>query len=90
MTVFLAGFLVPRDILKREWGKKVSDVLVDEVAKARSHKELLKVLLARHNVNDKEVIGLLEDTVYRGKKVALSSIKKMLEEVEKGKKCKIK
>jgi hypothetical protein len=90
MAVFLAGFLVPRDILKREWGKKVSDVLVDEVAKAKSHKELLKVLLARHNVNDKEVIGLLEDTVYRGKKVALSSIKKMLEEVEKGKKCKIK
>jgi hypothetical protein len=35
------------------------------------------------------VIWLLEDTVYRGKKVALSSIKKMLEEVEKGKKCKI-
>jgi hypothetical protein len=90
MAVFLAGFLVPRDILKREWGKKVSDVLVDEVAKAKSHKELLKVLLTRHNVNDKEVIGLLEDTVYRGKKVALSSIKKMLEEVEKGKKCKIK
>jgi len=78
VAVFVAGFLMPKDILERRWGKKSSVVIKDDVALAKTHKELLKVLLARNNVKDKEAIGLLEDSLYRGKKVALSSIKKIL------------
>ena len=78
MAVFVAGFLMPRDILERKWGKKSSVVIKDEVANAKTHKELLKVLLARHDERDKEAIGLLEKSIYRGKNVSLSAIKKIL------------
>jgi hypothetical protein len=78
MAVFVAGFLMPRDILERRWGKKSSHVIKDEVANAKTHKELLKVLLARNDVNDKEAIGLLEESIYRGKSLSLSAIKKSL------------
>jgi hypothetical protein len=78
LAVFVAGFLMPKDILERRWGKKSLLVIKDEVAEAKTDKELLKVLLARHDINDKEAIGLLEERIYRGKKVALSSIKKIL------------
>ena len=78
LAVFVAGFLTPRDIVKRRWSKNNSVVVTDEVADAKTHKELLKVLLARHNVNDKEVIRLLEDSLYRGKKVSLAKIKAMI------------
>jgi hypothetical protein len=78
MAVFMAGFLIPRDILKRTWGKKKSTTIKDEVAEAKTDKELLKVLLARNNVNDKEAIRLLEESLYRGKKHSLVKIKEYL------------
>ena len=78
VAVFVAGFLMPRDMLERKWGKKSSVVIKDEVAEAKTHKELLKVLLARNNVKDKEAIGLLEDSIYRGNKVTLSKVKGMV------------
>ncbi len=78
LAVFVAGFLTPREIVKRRWSKNNSVVVTDEVADAKTHKELLKVLLARHNVNDKEAIRLLEDSLYRGKKVSLMKVKGML------------
>jgi hypothetical protein len=78
MAVFVAGFLMPRDILKRRWVHKNREDIKDEVANAKTHKELLKVLLARNNLKDKEAIKLLEDTLYRGKSYSLSVIKKSL------------
>jgi len=78
VAVFVAGFLTPRDIVKRRWSKNNLVVVTDEVADAKTHKELLKILLARHNVNDKEAIRLLEDSLYRGKKVSLAKIKAMI------------
>ncbi len=78
LAVFIAGFLLPRDILKRRWSKKRLVVVKDEVAEAKTHKELLKVLLARNNMKNKKAIRLLEENIYRGKKVSLSKIKGML------------
>jgi hypothetical protein len=78
MAVFVAGFLVPRDILKKRWSRKSATHIRDEVAEAKSHKELLKALLARHNEQDKEAIERLEASLYRGKRVSLSKIKEML------------
>ena len=78
VAVFVAGFLVPRDIIKRRWSKKRLVVVKDEVAEAKTHKELLKVLLARNDVNDREAILLLESVVYHKKKVSLAKIKAMI------------
>ena len=78
LAVFVAGFLMPRDILKKRWSKKNLFVVKDEVSEAKTHKELLKVLLARNDVKDKESISLLEDSLYRGKNVSLSKVKGML------------
>ncbi len=75
VAVFVAGFLTPRDIVKRRWSKKNLLVVKDGVADAKTHKELLKVLLARNDINDKEAIRLLEESLYRGKKVSLAKIK---------------
>ena len=78
LAVFIAGFLLPRDILKRRWSKKRLVVVKDEVVEAKTDKELLKVLLARNNMKNKKAIRLLEENIYRGKKVSLSKIKGML------------
>ena len=75
LAVFMAGFLLPRDILQRGWRRELEVVEEDEIERATTHKELLQLLLFRNHPKDREAIGLLEDVVYRGKELSLSKIK---------------
>ena len=78
VMVFLAGFLMPKDIFKRrKLVEKVS--FEDEIASTKTHKELLKLLLGGNDVHYKEAILSLESVVYNGKKISLDKIKKMLD-----------
>lgn len=78
--VFLAGFLIPRDFFKRKSVTQKSDeeLFRSRIVAAKTHKELLKLLLGKNEVQYKEAILSLENVVYNKKKISLDKIKKML------------
>jgi len=79
--VFLAGFLMPRDLFRR--GKVLSekseeDVLVEKISTAKTHRELLQILLLENDMKYSKAISLLEGVVYNGGKESLSKIKALI------------
>jgi len=77
VVVFVAGFLMPRDLLK---GKRVlaqssEDILNNKIKEASSHKALLKILLLEDAHKFQDSIEALESVVYNGKKISLTKIK---------------
>ena len=79
--VFVAGFLMPRDLFKlnklRE--KSAEELLSEQIRGAKSHKELLEILLAQNSSKYSKAIEDLELVLYRGQKISLSKILKELE-----------
>jgi len=78
--VFIAGFLMPRDLFKQ---KKITiksdkEILSEKIKSAKSHKELLEILLAENSSNYSKAIEALELVVYRGHKNSLSKILNMI------------
>ncbi|MCH9740930.1 MAG: hypothetical protein K0U38_08845 [Epsilonproteobacteria bacterium] len=82
LVVFVAGYLMPRDFWKRKkvLAKSDEDVLSDKIASAKTHKELLKLLLSENRVEYRRAIEALERVLYNGKRISLDKIKKMVEE----------
>ena len=79
--VFMAGFLMPRDLFKR---KKVAtksneEILTKKIKSAKSHKELLEILLAENSSNYSKAIEALELVLYKGQKTPLSKILNMID-----------
>ncbi len=77
IIVFLSGFFMPHNIFKRWFNKKVSS-FDDKIALAKSHKELLTLLLSSNSSKYREAIRLLERVVYNGESISLSQIKKRI------------
>ena len=80
LIVFVTGFLMPRDLLKRK-EKKVKcdeDVLKEKIKSAKSHKALLKLLLLEERLKYSDAIETLEGVVYNGEKLSLEKIKEKL------------
>ena len=79
--VFMAGFLMPRDLFKR---KKVAtksnkEILAEKIKSVKSHKELLEILLREKSGNYSKAIEALELVVYKGQKIPLSKILNMID-----------
>ncbi len=77
LMIFVAGYLTPRDLLKRKVIKERTpeEILKDQIRGAKSHKELLKLLLNANQDEYQEAIHALESVIYHKKKVSLSQIK---------------
>ena len=79
--VFIAGFLMPRDFFRR---KKVlsfksnKDILSEKIAGAKTHKELLDILLLENDAQFSKAISLLEGVVYNNKNISLVKIKALI------------
>ena len=75
--VFLAGFLMPRDLFKSKVLKEKSEenILAEKISTAKTHRELLQVLLLENDGRFAKAISLLEGVVYNGGKESLSKIK---------------
>jgi len=80
VVVFVAGWLMPRDLLKRQkvLAQTPEDMLQEKIKGAKTHKELLKILLLEDSSKFKDAIETLESVVYNGKRIALSKIKDSL------------
>ena len=80
VLVFIAGFLMPRDLFKRKKLREESneEILAKKIKSAKSHKELLEILLAENNTKYSKAIEALELVLYRGHKISLSKIIKEL------------
>ena len=80
LFVFLAGFLMPRDLfkLKRVVESGEEDILAMKIESAETHKALLQILLLENDVKFSEAILLLESTVYHSKNLSLAKIKSMV------------
>ena len=80
ISVFVAGYLMPRDLFKRKRlvRKSNDDILAKKIKSATSHKELLLILLRENSTNYSKVIEALELVVYKGHKTSLSKIKSMI------------
>ncbi len=81
VLVFVAGFLMPRDLFK---AKKIleessEDILNEKIKNSKSHKALLKILLVENKEVFAKAIEALEEVVYNGEKVSLSKIKDLLQ-----------
>ncbi|CAA6807889.1 MAG: Unknown protein [uncultured Sulfurovum sp.] len=81
VLVFLAGFLVPRDIFKTKnvLEETSQERLKRRIKEATTHKALLKLLLLENDNKYKKSIEALEGVVYNGAKKSLSSIKNNME-----------
>ena len=80
VIVFVAGFLMPRDLFKQK-EKKIKndeDILKEKIKEAKSHKALLQILLLENKAKFLDAIETLEGVVYNGKKTALATIKEKL------------
>jgi hypothetical protein len=75
IAVFVAGFLTPREIFRKRLKERSIE---DKIASAKSHRELLKILLSLNNIKYKRAIESLESVIYSGKKIALKEIKKLI------------
>ena len=80
LFVFMAGFLMPRNLFKRKkvMTKSHEEVLAEQIKGVKSHKELLEILLRENSVNYSKAIEALELVIYKGQKVSLSKIKAMI------------
>jgi len=79
ITVFIAGYLMPKDIFKRDIAKKSKDrEFKEKIARVKSHKELLQILLLDDRVKYQESIEDLESVIYGDSKIPLKKIKKEL------------
>ena len=78
--VFVAGFLMPRDLFKRKKVMTKSDekILAEQIKAAKSHKELLEILLRENSGKYLKAIEALELVLYKGQKISLSKIKAMI------------
>jgi len=81
LLVFLAGWLMPKDIfsLNRYKSKPHNTSLEAKIAASKTHKELLERLVLENKREYTEVISVLEAVVYHNAKKSLSEIKKMIE-----------
>lgn len=77
IAIFIAGFLTPRDILKRRFIKREKTIR-DEIRDIKSKKELLKYLLSKDRDRYKDIISTLEGVIYRDKSITLKEIKEMI------------
>jgi hypothetical protein len=80
VVVFVAGFLMPRDLFQRKkvMAQSREDMLQEKIKEAKSHRALLKILLLEDASKFKDAIETLESVVYNGKKIPLSQIKDSL------------
>ncbi|MBU1958267.1 BatD family protein [bacterium] len=80
VAVFVAGYLFPKDWFKRKVviRKSKEERLNDTIKSAKTHKELLQLLVVQDDEQYREAVALLESVVYNGKKMSLEKIKKML------------
>jgi len=78
VAVFVAGYLTPRDWFKRKrvLPKSKENLLNDAINRAKTHKELLQLLVVQDNNRYRQAVTLLESVVYNGKKISLEKIKK--------------
>lgn len=78
VIVFLAGWLMPRDILrfKKKKEQSLEEQLEQKIGNSKSHKELLELLLLENKSQYREAISALEAVVYHNAKKSLSEIKK--------------
>ncbi len=77
IAIFIAGFLTPRDILKRRFTKR-DKTIRDEIRDINSKKELLKYLLSKDRDRYEDIISTLESAIYRDNKIVLKEIKEMI------------
>ena len=80
LLVFVAGWLMPRTLFKRRevLGKSSEDILKVKIKEAKTHKELLKVLLLEDAHGFQNAIKDLESVVYNGENISLDKIKSSL------------
>jgi len=85
VAIFIAGYLLPKDLLKRKvvLEKSEEERLGDAINTTKTDKELLQLLLVQDNKKYRKAVVLLESVVYNGKKVSLEKIKKMCQEGKK-------
>jgi len=76
LVVYMAGVLTPKSLFTLFRRKKPSD-LEEQIARAKSHRELLKVLLP-HGERYKGAIMELEGVIYHNRNVPLQRIKEMI------------
>ena len=81
VLVFIAGFLMPRDVLRRKKSMVKSNeaILAQKIKRAKSHKALLTILLRENSGNYSNAIEALELVVYKGQKISLSKILNMID-----------
>ena len=79
--VFMAGFLMPRDLFRRKKPivKNDEEILAEKIRGAKSHKELLEILLAQNDSKYSKAIEALELVLYRGRKISLSKVLDMID-----------
>ena len=75
--VFMAGFLMPRDLLKRKKMvvKSEDEMLQEKIKRAKSHKALLEILLLENDTQFSKAVSILEGVVYGKENVSLGKIK---------------
>ncbi len=75
--VFIAGFLMPRDLLKRKKiiVKSEENILQEKIKSAKTHKALLEILLLENDTQFTKAISVLEEVVYGKGNVSLGKIK---------------
>lgn len=81
LMVFVAGYLMPKNLFKRKMisEKSKEELLKEKIVNAKTHKELLKLLLSENRLAYREAIAHLERVVYNKKRISLDKIKKILE-----------
>ena len=75
--VFIAGFLMPRDLFKRKkvMTKSNEAILEEKIKRAKSHKELLEILLLENDGRFTKAVSVLEGVVYGKENLSLGKIK---------------
>jgi len=75
--VFMAGFLMPRDLLKHQKiiVKSKEDIFKEKIKSAKTHKALLEILLLENDTQFTKAISILEEVVYGKGNVSLGKIK---------------
>jgi hypothetical protein len=80
LVVFLAGWLMPRDIVrfKKQKEQSLEEQFQEKIDASKTHKALLELLLLENKSQYREAISALEAVVYHNAKKSLSEIKKMI------------
>jgi len=77
---FLAGYMTPRGFWRR-WlvrSARLEDPLEQEVRKAKTHRDLLKILLRANRKEDHRAVEALESVIYQANTLPLDQIKGMI------------